>query len=61
MINVIKTNYILKDQSCLNGGYRPIPGYPCVCLDGYKGLICEIKIQNLSPCLPNPCQNKGVI
>ncbi|KAK6483929.1 delta and Notch-like epidermal growth factor-related receptor [Huso huso] len=45
-------------QPCRNGGtcINGLPGYSCLCPEGYRGSMCEEKID---PCASSPCQNNG--
>lgn len=58
---------------CLNGGYRPRSGVPCMCLAGFSGPRCEINSRYggssssfnnpnniFANCLTQPCANGGV-
>ena len=50
---------------CLNGGFQPKAGLPCVCPKDFSGNQCEFSfsknLSNSGLCLFNSCKNNGVI
>lgn len=53
-------------DNCLNGGYRPGKGLPCVCRAGFTGSRCEYDSglsynqNSFTNCMAYPCLNGGV-
>ena len=63
LIGVSKSKRSIESM-CLNGGFQPKPGLPCVCPKDYYGIQCEFlsngNITNPGLCRIWSCRNNAV-